>query len=407
MHPELFTIPMPFTESGISIKTYGFCLMVGFLSAVWFAMRRAERVKASSDRVLDISFLALFFGVGGARLFYVLHYWKTDFAPAPNKFMAVIDIRQGGLEFLGGFLAAALAIFIYLTIKRESARLYLDIMAPSVMWGLAFGRIGCFFNGCCFGGLCVAPGTDRAAYSWAVQFPFGSPAHVREWEERRVTVPAELVSTRGLQSALVSPRALSLSVEKREGPKRLLQQLEEALAEAKTGGGNGATVQPLEAEILKVRKSLKKLYQEYGLADLDMAQQFPSRRNAQRKTSVSELQELAAMARSMPAHPTQLYSSVNAILLSGLLSAVFYHRKRHGVVIGLLFLLYPISRIIIEMIRTDNPHDTSGLTISQFVGLAMVTASIVYLFVLYRSLPERSPILTTASNQSAAPTNSP
>ena len=30
MHPELFTLPI----FGVTIKTYGFCLMIGFLSAV-------------------------------------------------------------------------------------------------------------------------------------------------------------------------------------------------------------------------------------------------------------------------------------------------------------------------------------------------------------------------------------
>ena len=61
MHPEFFTLPI----IGIAIKSYGFCLMVGFLSAVWLAMRRAQRVKANPDVVLDMSFLALLFGSWG------------------------------------------------------------------------------------------------------------------------------------------------------------------------------------------------------------------------------------------------------------------------------------------------------------------------------------------------------
>ena len=72
MHPDLFTLPI----IGVSIKTYGFFLMVGFLSAVWLSMRRAQRVKANPDTVLDLSILCLLFGVGGARLFYVVHYWN-------------------------------------------------------------------------------------------------------------------------------------------------------------------------------------------------------------------------------------------------------------------------------------------------------------------------------------------
>ncbi len=88
MHPELFHLPIV----GFSLKTYGFCLMVGFLTAVWLAMRRAQRVKANPDTVLDISFFALVFGVIGARAFYVIHYWQPQFAGAENKFLAVINI---------------------------------------------------------------------------------------------------------------------------------------------------------------------------------------------------------------------------------------------------------------------------------------------------------------------------
>ena len=99
---------------------------------------------------------------------------------------------------------------------------------------------------------------------------------------------------------------------------------------------------------------------------------------------------LAALHRSLPVHPTQLYSSVQALLLSAVLSGLFYIRKRHGVVIGALFVLYPLPRMFLELIRTDNPHDVGGLTISQSVSFAMLAAGIVYLVVLYKWLPERS-----------------
>jgi len=43
-----------------------------------------------------------------------------------------------------------------------------DLVAPSVMLALAFGRIGCFMNGCCHG----KPGTSFLCLS----FPSESPA---------------------------------------------------------------------------------------------------------------------------------------------------------------------------------------------------------------------------------------
>ncbi len=384
MHPELFTLP-----GGFSIKTYGFFMMVGFLSGVWLAMRRAERVKADPDVVLDISLLCLLFGVGGARVFYVIHYWETQFADAPNRLMAVIDITSGGLEFLGGFLGAVIATAVYAWWKRFSLRLYLDILAPSAMWGLAFGRIGCFFNGCCFGAVCATSGAAAPALPWAMAFPYGSPAHVQHWQDRRVTIPAELMATsKDLLRPLIVPEAqLNMPVEKREGFMRKIADLEAAEKSARAKGEDESKLKAIKQELEAAKAAAKK---EIGL--LLAAQRFPSRVNPQRPSSVSELEELAAHSQSLPVHPTQLYAAFGALLLSFLLATTFHRRKRHGVVIGLLFVLYPIQRTLEEMIRADNPHDVAGLTVSQSISLGMLLFGVVYLLVLYKSMPERSPL---------------
>lgn len=389
MHPELFTVPF----LGRSIPTYGFCLMVGFLSAVWLAMRRAERVKANPDTVLDLSFLALIFGVGGARAFYVIHYWQWRFASAPNKWLAVIDITEGGLEFLGGLLGATAAILVYVFWTRRSIRLYLDIMAPSTMWGLALGRLGCFFNGCCFGGMCVAASTGGAPYSWGVEFPFASPAHQRQWEERGVTVPAELVGTtkNTLQSWLVPGALLTMSVERREKPNRQYQEAAKAYREAYAKAPDDEQTAQLKQAMQRAEQKRKK--HETKLAALRIAQLHTSRSAPNRRTSVTELELLASACRSRPVHPTQLYSSINALLLSGVLASLFYLRKRHGVVIAALFVLYPISRTILELIRVDNPHDVGKLTVSQAFGLGMCLLGLVAFLILYKWMPQRSPAL--------------
>jgi prolipoprotein diacylglyceryltransferase len=450
MHPELFTLP-----GGFSVKTYGFFMMIGFLTGVWMAMRRAARVKADPDIVLDISLLCLLFGIGGARIFYVIHYWKSQFADHPNPLFAIIDIRAGGLEFLGGFLGAVLATIVHAWWKKYSIRLYLDIMAPSAMWGLALGRIGCYFNGCCFGALAATAvagsataETDNAANAirvvsareqtvslvsqnvppplpvgadapqeeaaggrgqvdnrqspianppkpalpWAVQFPYGSPAHVRHWENRLVTVPAELISMPrdGLLPMLVPEYQLFMPVEKRQAILRKIQDLEaayKAVADA-----DSAEARTLRREWDDARKDAV-----YQLGALLEAQKFPSRAQPQRESSVSELEALAHQCRSLPVHPAQLYATLGALILSGLLALVFYRRKRHGVVIGLTLLLYPVQRTLEEIIRADNPQDVAGLTVSQSISLGLILAGAAYLYVLYTKLPERSPLAVCAA----------
>jgi prolipoprotein diacylglyceryltransferase len=94
--------------------------------------------------------------------------------------------------------------------------------------------------------------------------------------------------------------------------------------------------------------------------------------------------------RSLPVHPAQLYASLDGFLLAALLSMIFYRRKRHGVVFGWLLLLYPVCRIAEEIIRVDNPHDTVGLTISQFISVLILIGGVVWMVAVHR-MPLRSP----------------
>src|SRR5690606_29110442 len=84
---------------------------------------------------------------------------------------------SGGLTFYGGPIMCAL--FLALWTRRTGWRYLnvLDICAPGIAVGLAFGRLGCFLSGCCFGQVCDLP--------WAVTFPRGSDAWNLHREENR------------------------------------------------------------------------------------------------------------------------------------------------------------------------------------------------------------------------------
>jgi prolipoprotein diacylglyceryltransferase len=58
-----------------------------------------------------------------------------------------------------------------------------------------------------------------------------------------------------------------------------------------------------------------------------------------------------------------------------------------------MWLLYPITRIVLETIRADNPLDTAGLTISQGVSVLGLVFAVVWLYGIYRA-PQRSPHAT-------------
>ena len=77
--------------------------------------------------------------------------------------------------------------------------------------------------------------------------------------------------------------------------------------------------------------------------------------------------------RSLPVHPTQLYEAVSALLLCLLLLAYDPLARRDGQVFALLLTLYPVSRFLLECIRTDEPN---------VLGLPLHTGQVVSLLAL-------------------------
>ena len=81
---------------------------------------------------------------------------------------------------------------------------------------------------------------------------------------------------------------------------------------------------------------------------------------------------------SLPLHPTQLYSALDALVLLVLLSAYFPLRRRDGEVIGVLMIAYPITRFLIEYLRNDEGIFVAGMTISQTISVGLLAATGAY-----------------------------
>lgn len=370
MFPTLFKLPI----IDLPIRGYGMMLMIGFLVGTWWAARRAMRVKADPDFVVNLGFVALIFSIIGARVFYVVHYWDQNFAG--RGLWAIVNVSAGGLEFYGGFIGAVTAGLAYLWLTRKSIRLYLDIVAPSIMFGMGCARIGCFLNGCCWGGFC------EPEKPWAVEFPFGSPALYRQWEERQATVPAELLRIDDFGMAYPIPRdLLALTPEERDRDKLKARNAAKALADAEAAGAD-------EATLAKLRKASDRAREEFDKSRSMVAPITSAERSFD--LTPTEIAELADHHRSLPVHPVQLYASLDGFLLAIMLNFYFYRRKRHGMVFAVLLLTYPFMRIVEEMIRIDNPHDSAGLTASQFVSVLLIALGIIFAITL-RKLPLRSP----------------
>jgi phosphatidylglycerol:prolipoprotein diacylglycerol transferase len=81
---------------------------------------------------------------------------------------------------------------------------------------------------------------------------------------------------------------------------------------------------------------------------------------------------------SLPIHPTQIYSSIDGLVLLLLLSAFFPLRRRDGEVMALLMLAYPVTRFLIEFLRNDEGAYFAGLTISQNISVILFAAGCAF-----------------------------
>ncbi|WP_435017902.1 prolipoprotein diacylglyceryl transferase [Tundrisphaera sp. TA3] len=264
MRQILFEIP----GLGLKIFGYGLMLFFAFLGSMHLAARRARREGLDPEVIYDLALWVFVGGLVGARGFYVFQYWGTK---GLHGFWDIFKIWEGGIVLYGSIMGGTATFFLYRALRPFPLRPMLDVIAPSLAFGVAIGRFGCFLNGCCYGDTCDLP--------WAVRFPRLSPP----WE-------AEVARN------LIPPGS----------------------------------------------------------------------------------------AYSLPLHPTQLYSTLDGLILFALLTAFYPLRRRDGAVMGLLMVTYPITRFLIERLRDDEGAYFAGLTISQAISVGLLAGGLIYCLALTR-----------------------
>ena len=185
MHPIAFYI------GSFAVHWYGVFIGIGFLVSFRLLLSLKKYASLTTDQIYNISMIALFAGVFGARAFYVAQNWSQF---SGRGLWAILNVHEGGLVFYGGFIAGFIAECVYAKWPAIRARLWLkekkpadgeeprkcisilallDILGPAMALAHAFGRISCFMQGCCFGK--PAP----QGFPFAVCFPAESPAAYR------------------------------------------------------------------------------------------------------------------------------------------------------------------------------------------------------------------------------------
>jgi phosphatidylglycerol:prolipoprotein diacylglycerol transferase len=180
--PMLFVLPFPAIDPTLieigpfAIRWYALAYIVGILIGWWYAKRLVSNPRlwgpaGAPMTPIDIDDFVVWATLGiivGGRLGYVLFYDFGVFAAAPWQ---ILQVWNGGMSFHGGFLGTVIAMVLFARSRKIPTWSLIDVVAPSVTFGLLFGRIANFINGELWG----RP-TDVA---WAFIFPHadGQPRH--------------------------------------------------------------------------------------------------------------------------------------------------------------------------------------------------------------------------------------
>ena len=151
----------------LHIYSYGVMLFISFVCGIAIVEHRAKKFGVDSKKVTDLALWVLLAVVLGSRLFYVAFHW-SEFS---NDLVGIIAFWRGGLAglmFYGGFLGGIIAGVLFVRLNKLPVRWLVDAVAPAIMLGEGFTRIGCFLNGCCFGAPTGSP--------FGLVFPPESPA---------------------------------------------------------------------------------------------------------------------------------------------------------------------------------------------------------------------------------------
>jgi len=142
-----------FPVFGITLPMYGVMSACGMLAAFILLGVTRKHTRFSEDQALTAAIWAILFGFLGAKILFWIVELKQIIAD-PN--FLVRTLREG-FVFYGALLGGLLGVGIYALRKKLPFFAFTDFTIPGLVLGQAFGRVGCFFAGCCYGMECESP----------------------------------------------------------------------------------------------------------------------------------------------------------------------------------------------------------------------------------------------------------
>jgi len=138
---------------GWEAPMYGLMCIAGIAAVAAFVLLRKKRLGIPNDDLLHIAIYCAIGALVGAKALYII-----TILPAPGVIAAIsknpallMDILQQGFVFYGGLLGALFMMWLYCRKYKADFEAGCSLFAEAAPLFHVFGRIGCFFAGCCYG----------------------------------------------------------------------------------------------------------------------------------------------------------------------------------------------------------------------------------------------------------------
>lgn len=140
----------------LTIHFYALCIIAGVAVAVWLGDKRFRAsTPLGTGVVSEVAITAVPVGVIGGRIYHVISS-PSDYFGANGNLLDALKIWEGGLGIWGAISLGLLGAYVRYRVLRKRIELpsfavFIDALAPGILFAQAIGRFGNWFNGELFG----------------------------------------------------------------------------------------------------------------------------------------------------------------------------------------------------------------------------------------------------------------
>ncbi len=133
------------------LPSYSLMIALGIMLSYGIAAIHCWKKSLSYKNVLILAGFGIGFGLIGAKVLFLIVSYKEIAWSHIFELRYFLILLRAGYVFYGGLIFSIIAIVISAKIFKINLREYLLEFVYLIPFAHAFGRIGCFMAGCCYG----------------------------------------------------------------------------------------------------------------------------------------------------------------------------------------------------------------------------------------------------------------